>query len=71
MERLNGELLVWVAALEHGRGNPIIIPDSPALIPVPPPGLGPRSVLVEIDDGVDDERVQAIVEDQAEGVVRR
>ena len=71
MERLNSELLVLVAALEHGRGNPIRI-DSPEPIPVPPPGgLGLGSILVEIDDGVDDEWNQAVVEDQAEGVVRR
>ena len=54
VERLNSELLVWVAALKHGQGNPIRI-NSLELIPVPPPGgLGPGSVLVEIDDGVDD-----------------
>ena len=71
VERLNSKLLVQVAALEHGRGNPIRI-DSLELIPVPPPGgLGPGSVLVEIKDGVDDEWNQAIAEDQAEGVVRR
>ena len=56
---------------EHGRGNPIRI-DSLELIPMPPPGgLGPGSVLVEIDDGVDDAQNQVIVEDQAEGVIRR
>ena len=71
MERLNSELLVWVAALEHGWGNLIRI-DSLEPIPVPPPGgLGLESVLVEIDDGVDDKWNQAIAEDQAEGVVRR
>ena len=65
-------MLRQVAALKHGQGNPIIIPDSLELIPVPPPGgLGPGSVLVEIDDGVDDEWAQVIMEDQAEGVVRR
>ena len=37
----------------------------------PPRGLGLGSVLVEIKDGVDDEQNQVIVEDQAEGVVRR
>ena len=37
VERLNSELLVWVAALEHSRGNLILI-DSPELIPVPPLG---------------------------------
>ena len=72
MEALNSELLRQVVALEHGQGNLIIIPDSPELIPVPSPGgLGPGSMLVEIDDGVDDEWAQAIAEDQAEGVVRR
>ena len=71
VERLNSELLVWVAALEYGQGNPIRI-NSPELIPMPPlMGLGPGSVLVEIDDRVDDEQNQAIAEDQAEGVVRR
>ena len=55
----------------HGQGNPIRI-DSLEPIPVPPPGgLGPGSVLVEINDGVDDKQNQAITEDQAEGVVRR
>ena len=53
-----------MAALEHGQENPIIIPDSLEPVPVPPPGgLGPRSVLVEIDDGVDDKQNQVIVED--------
>ena len=71
MEWLNSELLVWVAALKHGRGNLIRI-DSLEPIPVPlPGGLGLGSVLVEIDDGVDDEQNQAVAEDQAEGVVRR
>ena len=71
VERLNSELLRQVAALEHIQGNLIIILDSPELVLVPPPGLGPGSMLVEIDDGVDDEWAQAIAEDQAEGVVRR
>ena len=72
VERPNSSLLRWVVALEHGQGNPIIIPDSPELVLVPPPGgLGPGSILVEINDGVDDEWNQAVVEDQAEGVVRR
>ena len=44
---------------------------SPKPIPVPPPVLGLGSVLVEIDDGVDDVAVQVITEDQMEGVVRR
>ena len=71
VEALNSELLRWVVALEHGQGNPIIIPDSPEPIPVPPPGgLGLGSVLVEIDNRVDDEQNQAVVEDQVEGVVR-
>ena len=64
VEALNSELLRQVTALKHGQGNPIIIPDSLELIPVPPPGgLGPGSVLAEIDDGVDDEWAQAIMED--------
>ena len=72
MERLNSELLRQVVALEHGQENLILIPDSPEPIPVPPPGgLSPGSVLVEIDNGVDDEQAQVIREDQAEGVVRR
>ena len=72
VERLNRELLRQVAALEHGWGNLIIIPDSPELVLVPPPGgLSLESVLVGIDDGVDDEQVQVIMEDQVEGVVRR
>ena len=71
VERLNGELLVWVAALEHGQGNPIRI-DNPELLPMPPPGgLGLGSMLVEINDGVDDEWNQVVMEDQVEGVVRR
>ena len=40
VEWLNRELLRWVAALEHGRGNLIIIPDSPELIPVMDSELG-------------------------------
>ena len=48
-----------------------MIPDSLTLIPVPPPGLGPGSVLVEIDDGVDNAWAQTIAEDQAEGVERQ
>ena len=58
-------MLRRVAALEHGRENPIVIPDSPEALPVRPPFvLGPGSVLIPIDD-VDDERNQMIVEDQA------
>ena len=56
VEALNSELLRWVVALEHGQGNPIIILDSLELVLVPPPGgLGPGSVLVEINDRVDNE----------------
>ena len=65
-EAVNVELLRRVAALEHGRENPIVIPDSPEPVPVRPPFvLGPGSVLIPIDDDVDDERNQMIVEDQA------
>ena len=66
------ELLRWVLALEHVRGNPIIVPDSPEPRPVPPPQvLGSGSVLVEIDNRVDNERNQVITEDQAEMGARR
>ena len=68
VEWLNSELLVWVVALEATWDYPIIIPDSPPPIPILAPG---GNLLVEIDDGVDDEWAQAIAEDQAEGVVRR
>ena len=71
MEMLNTQLLMQVMALEVTRDHPLEIPDSPTPIPVLPPVLGPGSVLVEIDDRVDDKAVQAIVEDQVEGVVRR
>ena len=54
--------------LEVTCDHPIIIPDSPPPILIPAPG---GDLLVEIDDGVDNERAQAIVEDQVEGVVRR
>ena len=65
-EAVNAELLRRVAALEHGRDNPIVIPDSPEALPVWPPFvLGPGSVLIPIDDDVDDERNQMIAEDQA------
>ena len=65
VEEVNTELLRWVAALEHGRGNPIEIPDSPEALAVPPPFvLGPRSILIPIDD-VDDEWNQMIAKDQA------
>ena len=64
-EAVNVELLRQVVALEHGRDNPILIPDSPEALPVRPPFvLGPGSVLIPIDD-VDDERNQMITEDQA------
>ena len=60
-EAVNAELLRRVAALEHGRDNPIVIPDSPEALPVRPPFvLGPGSVLIPIDDDVDDERNQMI-----------
>ena len=72
VEALNSELLRRVAALEHGQGNLIIVLDSPELVPVPPPGgLSLGSVLVEINNGVDNKQNQAIAEDQAEGVVRQ
>ena len=65
-EAVNAELLRRVAALEHGRENPIVIPDSPEALPVRPPFvLGPGSILIPIDDDVDDERNQMIAEDQA------
>ena len=54
--------------LEVTQDHLIIIPDSPLPVPIPAPG---GNLLVKIDDGVDDEAVQAIAEDQAEGVVRR
>ena len=60
------ELLRRVAALEHGRENPIVIPDSPEALPVRPLFvLEPGSVLIPIDD-VDNERNQMIAEDQAQ-----
>ena len=65
VEEVNVELLRRVAALEHGQGNPIKIPDSPEALAVPPLFvLGPGSVLIPIDD-VDDERNQMIAKDQA------
>ena len=64
-------LLRRVAALEHGRGNPILVLDSPEPVPVPPPGgLGWGSMLILIDD-VDDNWNQTIAEDQVEAVGRR
>ena len=68
MEQLNDELLVWVMALEATHNHLIMIPDSLPLIPILAPG---GNLLVEINDGVDDERAWVITEDQAEGVVRR
>ena len=62
---MNAELLRWVAALEHGRDNPIVIPDSPKALPVRPPFvLGPGSVLIPIND-INDDQNQIIAEDQA------
>ena len=70
VEEVNVSLLRRVVALEHGWGNPLIIWDSPELVLVPPPGrLGPGSVLIPIND-VDDDRNQAIAEDQAEAAGR-
>ena len=64
-EAVNAELLRRVVALEHGRENLIMIPDSPEALPIRPPFvLGPGSVLIPIDN-VDDERNQMIAEDQA------
>ena len=60
-----------VMALEVTRDHLLEIPDSPAPVPVLLPVLGPGSMLVEINDRVDDEVVQVIAEDQVEGVVRR
>ena len=58
-EAVNAELLRRVAALEHGRDNPIMIPDSPEALPVRPPFvLGPGSVLIPIDNNVNNERNQ-------------
>ena len=53
MEALNTQLLMWVTALKATRDHPLEIPDSPTPVPVLPLVLGPESVLVEIDDGVD------------------
>ena len=68
MEELNSELLVWVTTLEATWDHPIIILDSLPLILIPAPG---GNLLVEIEDRTDDAAVQAIAEDQAEGMVRR
>ena len=66
-------MLQQVAALEHGQGNLLVIPDSSEALPVRPPFmLGPGSVLIPIDD-INDERNQMIAEDQvrmAEGRLR-
>ena len=71
-ETVNAELLRRVAALEHGRENPIVIPDSPEALPVRPPFvLGPGSVLIPINDDVDDKRNQMIAKDQARIEERR
>ena len=64
IERLMDKHLVRVMVLEGTQGNLIEIPNSPALIPVPPPG---GNLLVEIIDGMDDEVAQVIIEDQVEG----
>ena len=66
VEWLNGELLMRVTVLEGHQENPIEIPDTPPPILIPPPG---GNILVEIVDGMDDEAVQAVVEDQAEAGV--
>ena len=63
VERLNGELLVWVMVQEGSCDHPIIIPDSPPPIPILAPG---GQLLVEINDGVDNKVVQVIMEDQGE-----
>ena len=68
VERLNSELLVWVMVLEATHDHPIVIPDSPLAIPILASG---GNLLVEIDNEVDNEVVQAIMEDQAEVVRRR
>ena len=51
-----------MTVLEGCKGNLIEIPDSPAPIPIPPPG---GDLLVKIVDGIDDDMAQVIVEDQA------
>ena len=64
VEVVNVDLLRRMAALEHGQGNLILVPDSPEPIPVPPLViLGLGSVLAEINDRVDNKRNQAIAED--------
>ena len=64
LSRLVNKLLMRVTVLEGTQGNPIEIPDSPALIPIPPPG---GNLLVEIVDGTNDKAAQAAAEDQVEG----
>ena len=71
MESLNTQLLMWVTALEVTWDHPLEILDSPMPVLVLPLDLGLGSVLVEINNGVDNEAAQVIMEDQAEGVVRR
>ena len=66
MERLVDKLLIRVTVLEGWEGNLIEIPNSLVPILIPPPG---GNILVEIVDGMDDEAVQAVVEDQAEAGV--
>ena len=64
---MNAELLRRVAALEHGRDNLIVISDSPkALLVRPPFVLGLGSVLIPVNNDVDDERNQMITEDQVQ-----
>ena len=49
-----------------------MIPDSPEALPVQPPFvLGPGSILIPINDDVNDERNQMIAEDQARVVEER
>ena len=68
IERLNSELLVRVMVLEGHQDHLIEIPDSPVPILIPAPG---RNLLVEIMDRIDNDVVQAVVEDQVEAGVRR
>ena len=58
VERLNSELLVQVMVLEVTWDHLIVILDSPLPIPIPAPG---GDLLVEINNGVDDAVVQAII----------
>ena len=68
VERLNSEPLVQVMALEGSQDHPIKISDSLAPILIPAPG---GNLLVEIDDGIDNEAAQVITEDQVEAGGRR